>query len=266
MSGTRETSVEDLLELYESELGWMTGVARRLLSNEQIPDSVVGAEDVVHAAFAKALCNPARIRQPRAYLYQVIRNEVGSVTRKYRHKEERERPLMDSEPVPDFSSVVVDRVALHHALKRLSVQQRTAVWATKALDLTQAQTAAAMGRRPGTVATHVARAMAFLATVITAVTGIMLVWNCLTRWRIRVQEASTDGGVQSLLSWKFVIEGLWQFGAAVLFAWLGVWVFKLCAAPYIPNVEPQPPRFWPSIVASLIGGCLAVLLHQELYG
>ncbi|MGW7577826.1 sigma-70 region 4 domain-containing protein [Streptomyces sp. NPDC054765] len=55
---------------------------------------------------------------------------------------------------------------LHHSEQcpgqELPPQQRTAVWATKELAYTHAETAAAMNKKPETVATHVVRAVAAL--------------------------------------------------------------------------------------------------------
>jgi RNA polymerase sigma factor (sigma-70 family) len=48
------------------------------------------------------------------------------------------------------------------ALKRLSDQQRTAVWLVHACDWSHAEAAEAMGISPSTVSTHVTRALAAL--------------------------------------------------------------------------------------------------------
>jgi hypothetical protein len=58
---------------------------------------------------------------------------------------------------------VTNRLAVQKYLGQLPAQQRTAVWATKALDYTQRETAEAMATVPNTTATHVWRAMAFLS-------------------------------------------------------------------------------------------------------
>ncbi|MEV1062690.1 RNA polymerase sigma factor [Streptomyces sp. NPDC050263] len=146
----------------------MIGPARRLPAEEGVPESVLGAEDVVQSAFTKALRAPANIREPRAYLYAVIRNDVRAASRQNRTRREwaaacgGQEQVVGDVHVADFSELVANRMVVHKALYGLPPQQRTAVWVTKAMDCTQAETAEFMEKRPGTIATHVVRAVAAL--------------------------------------------------------------------------------------------------------
>ncbi|MFF5372466.1 RNA polymerase sigma factor [Streptomyces sp. NPDC013187] len=167
--------------LYQDHLGEMQAYARRLLADERLPESALSAEDVVQTAFAKALRAPAQIREPRAYLYAVIRSDVRAASRQYaRRAAPAVAPVVTTQApdvhIADFSDLVANRLAVYKALYDSPPQQRTAVWATKALDYTQAETAEAMKKKPGTVATHVVRAVAALRIHLAAllVTGIIV--------------------------------------------------------------------------------------------
>ncbi|MCX5605688.1 sigma-70 family RNA polymerase sigma factor [Streptomyces phaeochromogenes] len=169
--------------MYRDRRAEMTGLARRLLAEEGVPESVLGAEDVVQSAFAKALRTPANIREPRAYLYAVIRNDIRAAGRENRARRELAparsglEQMVGDVDVADFSELIANRMAVCKALYGLPPQQRTAVWATKAMDYTQAETAELMNKRPGTIATHVLRAVAALRAelvVILAVVGTVL--------------------------------------------------------------------------------------------
>ncbi|MFJ5196724.1 RNA polymerase sigma factor [Streptomyces sp. NPDC088394] len=180
-----ETSValvtEALGALYRDHHREMEGFARRLLAQERLPESVLSAEDVVQTAFAKVLRAPSQIRDSRAYLYAVIRNDVRAASR-----QDRRRAVLASTAacqaqsadghVADFSDLIANRLAVYKALRDLPSQQRTAVWATKALEYTQAETAEVMRKKPGTVATHVVRAVAALRVHLAAllVVGVMV--------------------------------------------------------------------------------------------
>ncbi|MGA4844045.1 sigma-70 family RNA polymerase sigma factor [Streptomyces sp. G45] len=186
--------------LYERHRGEMTGLARRLLAEEGVPRSAADADDVVNTAFARALRDPGRVREPRAYLFRLLRTEVAHLARRRaaHHRLEQRRladPLRcDAPPPADLERLVVDREAVHRALRELPAQQRTAVWATKALDYTQAETAQAMRKRPGTVATHVARAVAALQTWLTAALVAAVIGLAALIRDALVRGTAADGG------------------------------------------------------------------------
>ncbi|MFJ4572113.1 RNA polymerase sigma factor [Streptomyces sp. NPDC088846] len=182
MAEPEAVTAETLGGVFEQCRGELTGKARQLLQDANVPPSVADADDIVSSAFATALRNPGVVRQPRAYLYKLIRTEIVHLaTRRaehYRLDEKRAAdPLCSSFPdVADFSALVDNRDAVHRAVRELSVPQRTAVWATCALDYTRDETAVIMGKHPGTVARHSTRAMALLrASIAAVVVGVLTV-------------------------------------------------------------------------------------------
>ncbi|MFF8882844.1 RNA polymerase sigma factor [Streptomyces flaveolus] len=162
-------------ETYTRYHGELLGYTRRALREAGVPEAYIDEEDVVHNAFAKAYRDPARVTQPRAYIYAVIRHEVlehaARASRACSHTH-AEPPL----PARDCSEVAVARHDVHKALSDLPQQQRAAVWATKGLEWSQAEYAEDLGKGPGTVATHVSRAVAALKValaVTAALTGVL---------------------------------------------------------------------------------------------
>ncbi|WP_406130691.1 sigma-70 family RNA polymerase sigma factor [Streptomyces sp. NBC_00989] len=184
MADEGAVSVETWNSVYTEFRGEMTGKARRLLSDANIPASRLEAEDVVHNAFAKVLRAPRTPDNPHAYLYAVIRREVEAEARRCGPPAEwdaahRFEAVSAGEPVlADFSDMVAHRIAVHQALSGLPPQQRIAVWATKAMGRTQQEAAEDMGRSAGTVATHVARAVACLKLNLVAVWAAVITLIC----------------------------------------------------------------------------------------
>ncbi|MEU5327359.1 RNA polymerase sigma factor [Streptomyces parvus] len=173
-------SAATLATVFEQHRPAMTRTARRLLRAADVPTSVAEADDFVSSAFTTALRNPGDVHQPVPYVYALIRTEVRHLaTRGKEHSRlERKRmsdPLGSPTPyVAGFSTRADTCFVINRALMELSISQRTAVWATHALGHTREETAVLMGKRPGTVARHTARAMAtlragFAATVIAIV-------------------------------------------------------------------------------------------------
>ncbi|MFD9630043.1 RNA polymerase sigma factor [Streptomyces violascens] len=228
MTEAASASTAPLADLYAVCGQEMMAVARRLLAEQGVPDSVLGAEDVVHEAFAKALRAPAGIREPRAYVYAVIRCDVRGAALAYRARRAQqtvsETEQASPEPVQsaDFSELVANRMAVQQALGLLPVQQRTAVWATKALDYTQDECAVVMQKRPGTVATHVARGMCTLRVNLIASVAAVLLATTLALWVYRGTglQTAANGGERSgtgLRMWHMVN---WGSYAAVIIAGL----------------------------------------------
>lgn len=198
MADEGAVSVETWNSVYTQFRGEMTGKARRLLSDAKIPASRLAAEDVVHDAFARVLRTPRIAGNPRAYLYAVIRREVEAEVRRYASPARREaahRFGAAGEPtVPDFSGMVDHRIAVHQALRGLPPQQRAAVWKTKAEGLTQHEAAQDMGRSAGTIATHVARAMASLRLNLVAVWAAVITLMCSLASSVAVRLTDVGSG------------------------------------------------------------------------
>ncbi|MFJ4715084.1 RNA polymerase sigma factor [Streptomyces sp. NPDC088785] len=181
------TTAAALGALYASHRGAFLVAARRSLAAHGVPESVASAEDLVQDAFDKALRNPSVIRHPSAYLHRLIRTDAAGRARRQANRRRLDAvraadPLRrDPVRVADFSTLVVNRCALQQAMARLTPSQRTAVWTTKAMGRTQAETAALMDRSPGTVATHVSRGMALLRAGLTAVLVAGIAWAAAGR-------------------------------------------------------------------------------------
>ncbi|WP_216586870.1 RNA polymerase sigma factor [Streptomyces brasiliscabiei] len=222
---TDVVSTEAWNRVYAEFHGEMTGVARRLLVDAKVPPSRADAEDIVHTAFAKVLSTPRTVDDPRAYLYAVIRREVlAEAKRCSAAPAGREETRADyggasagESAAPDFSDLVVHRIVLHQALRELSPQQRTAVWATKAMGRTQQETAQDLGKSAGTVATHVMRAMTCLkATLVAAAfAGVTLLIGLTGTALVRaVQNANGARGPRDpsyaepgISSWQAILIG-----------------------------------------------------------
>ncbi|WP_180303944.1 RNA polymerase sigma factor [Streptomyces sp. JV178] len=151
----------------------LTCYTRRLLDRAGIPQARLDAEDVVQNALLKALQKERteKIHNPRAYLYEVIRNQVRDESRR------RNVPLaLDDETAPglvasslktvDETDRAADRVTVHAALSELPGQQRLVVWANKGLQYTHAEIADLLELSRGTVATHARRGLALLGVAV----------------------------------------------------------------------------------------------------
>jgi DNA-directed RNA polymerase specialized sigma24 family protein len=213
-------TAEALGALYAKYRVSLTATAQQALLARGVPESVVSAEDIVHSAFAKALRNPASIEHPVSYLRVVIRTEVANRARQQAdHRRMEARRAADPlrfDPVrsADFAALVANRCAVEQALAGLSLPQRTAVWATKALDCTQDEAATLMDKAPGTVATHVSRGMVLLRASLVAavVAAIVCVASRFIGGRLRRTDPAREPGEGSSTSparW-------WHEGRAVL--------------------------------------------------
>ena len=121
------------------------------------------AEDVAQAAFARAYASWGRVRRagnPDAYVRRIVINEHRSRLRKHRVLEELRGDLVDTIGVlqtgPEDSSALLD------ALDRLGPRQRAVVVLRYWLDLSEAETAAALNCSVGTVKSQASRALATL--------------------------------------------------------------------------------------------------------
>ncbi|MFB7781899.1 RNA polymerase sigma factor [Streptomyces vinaceus] len=167
-----------LSALFREDAPKMIGLAARLLREADIPECAVGAEDVVQTSFEKALGVQGTIREPRAYVYAILHREVWSWTERMGQERRWETArLVELRTTPtqgrDVGATVTDRVIVRDGVSRLPTQQATAVVATKMYGFTQHETAQLTGRRPGTVAVHVARAVATLLLYLTPVVFII---------------------------------------------------------------------------------------------
>lgn len=135
---------------------------------------VDAAEDLLQTAYAKALPRWSRIRsydQPDAYMRRVLVNGRTSVWRRTRGRE------VLTDRVPDRAGT--DPTAgrdeaedLRRALLALPAKQRAAVVLRFYCDLSEQETAAAMGVSVGTVKSHTSRGLARLRELVPGPDGL----------------------------------------------------------------------------------------------
>ncbi|HXT90439.1 MAG TPA: SigE family RNA polymerase sigma factor [Trebonia sp.] len=122
------------------------------------------AEDLAQTAFARAYASWGRVRRagdPDAYVRRIVINAHRSRFRKHRVTEELRGDLTDtvggsSQQGPEGRSELLD------ALGRLGPRQRAVVVLRYWLDLSEAETATALGCSVGTVKSQASRALATL--------------------------------------------------------------------------------------------------------
>jgi RNA polymerase sigma-70 factor (sigma-E family) len=121
------------------------------------------AEDLAQSAFARAYASWGRVRRagdPDAYVRRIVINTHRDRFRRHRVTEELRADLTDApggaSPGPE------DRSELLDALGRLGPRQRAVVILRYWLDLSEAETAAALGCSVGTVKSQASRALAAL--------------------------------------------------------------------------------------------------------
>ncbi|MGW1364725.1 RNA polymerase sigma factor [Streptomyces chartreusis] len=183
-----EQHVEALSALFTERYGQMVGFARRRLRDQGVPPSAADPEDIVQHSFELVLARTEPIAKLRPYVFTVIRREVGHAARRYRTGQgygslDADVQLEDVQPEgasTDPCGAAETHLDVEAALRSLPPQQRRAVFYNKALGLTQAETAAAMQTAPGTVATHVHRAVATLR--VTLSTLVLVLIACGTVW------------------------------------------------------------------------------------
>jgi RNA polymerase sigma-70 factor (sigma-E family) len=131
------------------------------------------AEDVAQAAFARAYASWARVAgtgDPDAYVRRIVINCNNSRFRKRRVTES----LVDAvpEPLPQpAADPLGDSEALLKALRRLGPRQRAVIVLRFWMDMSEAETAAALNCSVGTVKSQASRALAALRGSVELVEG-----------------------------------------------------------------------------------------------
>lgn len=128
------------------------------------------AEDALQESLASAARHWSRIAEtgnPDAYVRQVL---VNRVRRRWRRHSSRERAVAEppTGSVSDGAQQRADRDELLEALRRLPARQRAAVVFRYFEQLTEAETAEALGCSIGTVKSQTHRALATLRSTIEA--------------------------------------------------------------------------------------------------
>jgi RNA polymerase sigma-70 factor (sigma-E family) len=127
------------------------------------------AEDAVADAFVKVFRRWDRggIDSPRAYIRRAVVNEVNSRFRRLAlERREASKRSGDARGVRELADDVADHDAVFRALQALPERQRTAVVLRYYNDLSEADTAAAMGVSPGTVKSSVSRGLERLRVLV----------------------------------------------------------------------------------------------------
>jgi RNA polymerase sigma-70 factor (sigma-E family) len=136
-------------DLYRQEYAPMVRLAFLLVDSTEV------AEEVVQDAFASVFERYARLGNPGGYLRTCVVHGCRTVQRR-RGLARRKVP----EPPPASSELATDHVL--DAVRRLPEQRRAAVVLRYYADLPEAEIAAALGVRPGTVKSMLHRALAQL--------------------------------------------------------------------------------------------------------
>lgn len=120
------------------------------------------AEDIVADAFVKVWkqWSKGRVDNVGAYLRRAVVNETNSkLRRRYLERGEAQRRTGDDRGVRRIDDDAADRDQMYQALLRLPQKQRAAIILRYYEDLTEAETAEALGVSLGTVKSNVSRGM-----------------------------------------------------------------------------------------------------------
>jgi RNA polymerase sigma-70 factor (sigma-E family) len=128
------------------------------------------AQDLVQETLARTFLNWGRVesaRSPDAYVWRILLNQVKS---RGRRRSGKESPVEDPEhsPIPDGAQDRADRAELMAAIKRLPSRQRAALVFRYFEQLSEAETAEALGCSVGNVKSQTSRALRSLRHIITS--------------------------------------------------------------------------------------------------
>ena len=119
------------------------------------------AEDIAQEACARACLRWKRLEHPNAWAVRVATNLAIDRWRRLQREAaagtEQEKAVAPSDGM---------RIDLHRALAQLPKRQRDVVMLRYVADMSEAQTASALGLSPGTVQTHAARGLQALRTTL----------------------------------------------------------------------------------------------------
>ena len=158
------------LDTYDQLVREHQGIAFR--TAYVITGSAADAEEVVQDAFVKAYRARGRFRSGapfRPWLLAIVANEARNRRRATGRRARlslqlaEERPSGGAAPSPEVALLArEERAELLAAVDRLGEEQRAAVACRYFLGLSEAETAAVLGCRPGTVKSRLSRALARL--------------------------------------------------------------------------------------------------------
>jgi RNA polymerase sigma-70 factor (sigma-E family) len=119
------------------------------------------AEEATAEAFARTypLWLQGRVRDERSYLRQALLNQLRGRARRRATADRHDARLVPSEALSDGADERLARNEVVDALRRLPARQRAVIAARFYLDLSEADTAALLGMRPGTVKSQTSRGL-----------------------------------------------------------------------------------------------------------
>lgn len=150
-AGQPVSAVGGVAELYAASYGRLVGALTVATGSR------ADAEEVVQEAFARLLVRGSGIDNPSAYLHRAVVNRSRDVLR---------RRAVLRRHVPERARVVTPEDGLLDAVRRLPARQRAVVVLRFYEDRTVDQIAETLGMRPGTVKSHLHRAMQELRRVV----------------------------------------------------------------------------------------------------
>lgn len=153
----------DFEDFYMSRYAQTVRLAALLVGNFE------AGEDIAEDAFARLIERWRSIEDPSAYLHKVVVNLARSHGRRAvvvrRHPPE---PAVHAAGADEVADLGAARQPVRAALARLPRRQREAVVLRYYRGLSDAEVATAMGLSPGTVKSHLHRAMATLSEALAA--------------------------------------------------------------------------------------------------
>jgi RNA polymerase sigma-70 factor (sigma-E family) len=121
------------------------------------------AEDLLQVALIRLAAKWSQLRRdgnPDAYLRKILHHEHISIWRRSRHlRDEKTFAEVPDQPLADGAEDVVRRMMVRQALARLTPRQRSVIVLRFFEDLSEADTAEALGCSPGTVKSQTSHAL-----------------------------------------------------------------------------------------------------------
>jgi RNA polymerase sigma-70 factor (sigma-E family) len=153
----RRVTEDDFEHLYATHV-----VSARRLAYLVTGDSSA-AEDIAQEAFVRVFGRLRAVRDPAALPAYLRRAVVNVALSRGRSRQRETRRIERLGPPPEYTELVADRDgAVWAAVQRLPDRQRAAIVLRYWLDLSEADAAATLGCRPGTIKSLASRAIAAL--------------------------------------------------------------------------------------------------------
>jgi RNA polymerase sigma-70 factor (sigma-E family) len=156
------SDADDFAEFVAARSGALLRTAYLLTGSHQ------DAEDLVQSALIKAVPKWGRLREHEPYVRRILVNESISRWRRRRWRE-TSADRLDERPARDVD--VDDAIVLRDALAQLAPRQRAVIVLRYFDDLTEAQTADALGIAVGTVKSQARDALVRLRTLVPDLDG-----------------------------------------------------------------------------------------------